>query len=183
MSEKYSIGDYVVYDIYGICKITAIQNLSLISGTPKKNYYVLSPLNVSSSTYYVPVSGEASRERLRLPMSENEIKQLLLRAKNIVFPWAEKRQERLEKANRVLSEGITAELVSMLGCFYNKKKDLEACGKKLSATDENIFFLAEKALKEEFSFSLGIPQDEVSEYIHTFMHSDPGSFSLTKIPS
>jgi RNA polymerase-interacting CarD/CdnL/TRCF family regulator len=170
MSEKYSIGDFVVYDIYGICIVNKIENLSLISGTPKRKYYILSPINSPASTYYVPVSGEAVN-KLRLPMTETEIQQLLLKAKSSSPAWIEKRQERNEYANRILSMGITPDLISLIGCLYNRKKLLENQGKRLCATDENTFSLAEKILREEFAFSLNIPADKVSEYIHTFMES------------
>ena len=49
MSEKYNIGDFVLYDIYGICTVSKIENLSLISGAPKRKYYILSPLNAAAS--------------------------------------------------------------------------------------------------------------------------------------
>lgn len=170
MSEKYNAGDFVVYDTYGICTVNKIENLSLISGTPKRKYYILSPLNSASSTYYVPVSGEAVN-KLRAPMTEAEIQQLLLKAKATSHVWIEKRQERNEYANRILSMGITPELISLIGCLYNRKQLLEAQGKKLSSTDEAIFSLAEKMVKEELAFSLDIPADKVSKYIHTFMES------------
>lgn len=170
MSEKYNIGDFVVYDIYGICTVSKIENLSLISGAPKRKYYILSPLNAASSTYYVPVSGEAVN-KLRAPMTEAEIQQLLLKAKASMPDWIEKRQERNEYTNRILSMGITPELISLIGCLYNRKQLLETQGKKLSSTDENTFALAEKMVKEEFAFSLNISADKVSKYIHTFMES------------
>ena len=48
MSEKYNVSDFVVYDVYGVCKILKIENLSFLSGTPKQSYYILSPLNSSA---------------------------------------------------------------------------------------------------------------------------------------
>lgn len=172
MSEKYNVGDYVVYDVYGVCKILKIENLSFVSGTPKRSYYVLYPLNATASTYYVPVSGETSQQKLRHPMTEEEIGKLLLTAKNTVLQWIEKRQERNDHSNRILSSGITPELISLIGCLYNRKQQLCAMGKKLSSTDESTFAQAEKMVKEEFAFSLGISPDKVSQYIHTFMESN-----------
>ncbi len=171
MSEKYNVGDYVVYDVYGICRISKIEKLTFIKNKPKRDYYVLSPLNADSSTYYVPVSGDAAGDKIRLPMTEDEIRQLLTTAKNTVITWIEKRQERNDSYNRILLSGITPELVSLIGCLYNKKQQLSSVGKKLSSTDESTFFEAEKMVKEEFAFSLNIPTDKVSEYIHTFMES------------
>ena len=99
------------------------------------------------------------------------MQQLLLKAKASMPDWIEKRQERNEYTNRILSMGITPELISLIGCLYNRKQLLETQGKKLSSTDENTFALAEKMVKEEFAFSLNISADKVSKYIHTFMES------------
>jgi RNA polymerase-interacting CarD/CdnL/TRCF family regulator len=169
MLDKYNIGDYVVYDIFGICKIVNIEKLTFTKGTPKTDYYVLSPLNSNISTYYVPTDVNFIKHKLRLPLSKNEIHQLLTDSKNIIINWIDKRQERNDCSNRILSSGITPELISLIVCFYNKKQELISNGKKFSATDENILSLAEKAVKEEFAFSLGINTDSVGEYIYNFM--------------
>ena len=50
-----------------------------------------------------------------------------------------------------------------------KIKSLSEKGKKLSSTDEGLFISAEKLIKEEFAFSLGISPEGVTEYIHAFM--------------
>ena len=171
MSEKYNVGDFVVYDVYGICRIVKIETLSFVKGLPKRDYYVLSPLNAAASTYYIPTKGETPEQKLRLPMTEVQIRQLLLKAKSSELEWIEKRQERTDFSNRILSSGITPELISLIGCLYSRKQQLEAQGKKLCSTDENTFALAEKMVKEEFAFSLSIPAEKVSEYIHTFMES------------
>ncbi len=169
MSEKYSIGDFVVYDVYGICKIDRIENISFTKREPKRNYYVLSPVNAPTSTYYVPISKDVTDKKLRLPMSENEIQFLLSTAKNSDIEWIENRQIRAEKFNHILSQGISTDLLKLIGCIYNRKTLLAQQGKKLSATDERFFTTAENMLKEEFSFSLGIPAIDVTEYIHNFM--------------
>lgn len=171
MQSKYFPGTFVVYDIYGICKVNKIENISFSKGTPKRPYYVLSPLNTPSSTYYVPITNEVLSNRLRLPMSEKEIKALLERSRNINIKWIENRHERNETFSKILSSGISEELICLIGCLYKKRLALTQSGKKLCSTDENIFKTAEKMLKEEFAFSLGIPCEEVTDYIHNFTES------------
>ena len=172
MSEKYTVGTFVVYDIYGICKIDRIEKLSFSKDTPKKDYYVLSPLNSQSSTYYLPVSNSGACQKLRLPMTEAQIQELLIEAKKADIQWIERRQERADLSNRILAGGISPELVRLVGCLYEKHKAISEQGKKLSSTDEHFFLSAENMLKEEFSFSLGIPAEEVSQYIHKFMTAE-----------
>ena len=169
MSEKYNAGDFIVYDVYGICKIERLEKFSFSKAIPKEDYYVLHPINAPTSTYYVPVTGEVAIKKLRRPMSEIHIKALLLEALNLNLSWIEKRQQRTEYFYHVLSEGISAELICLIGCLYKKREELLSKGKKLSSTDENFFKAAENMVKEEFSFSLGIPDKKVSMYIHNFM--------------
>ena len=169
MSAEFNIGDFVVYDVYGICKILRTENISFSKGTPKTAYYVLSPVNAPSSTYYIPLSGEIAAQKLRPPMTEKEIQALLLESRKFSPDWIEKRQERHDYANRILSAGITPELISLIGCLYNRNQQLEAQGKKLNSTDNNIFLSAEKMVREEFSFCLDIAPEDVSRYIHDFM--------------
>ena len=174
MKPEYKPDTCVVYDTYGICKVNKIDNISFSKGTPKRPYYILSPLNSPSSTYYVPITNEALQNKLRLPMTEPEIKDLLKRSQSHSVKWIENRQERNEAFSRILSHGITEELICLVGCLYKRRLDLSKRGKKLSSTDEGFFSAAEKMLREEFAFSLEISPDEVTEYIHTFMSEAQG---------
>lgn len=172
MQTEYKPDTCLVYDTYGICKVLRIENISFSKGTPKRPYYVLSPLNAPASTYYVPVGNEALQKKLRLPMTENDINALLQKSQKCSVKWIENRQERNETFGRILSAGITEELICLIGCLYERRCELSEKGKKLSSTDEGFFASAEKMVKEEFAFSLGISPDEVTEYIHSFMRSN-----------
>ena len=169
MSTEYKAGTYVVYDSYGICKISGIEKISFSRNSPKQNYYVLSPIGSTSSTYYVPVSGQVADKKIRLPMTELQIKSILSEALCDELKWIDNRQARLECFSRILSSGISADLVRLIRCIFIRREHLIACGKKLSSTDETVFSSAEKMLKEEFAFSLGISPDDVTEYIRNFI--------------
>ena len=169
MQTEYKVGTYLVYDTYGICKLTETENISFSKGTPKKPYYILSPLNSPSSTYYVPVGNEAAQKKLRLPLTEKEIRSLLEKSLDCHINWIENRQERNDTFGRILSLGITTELIALIVCLFERKTELSEKGKKLSSTDEGFFISAEKLIKEEFAFSLGISPEGVTEYIHAFM--------------
>lgn len=169
MEKKYYIGDYLVYDTYGICKITAIKKAALLKAMPARKYYVLAPVNSPSSTFYVPTDNEIAIAKLRKPMTEKEIRELLSAAKKEKILWIENRQLRSESFHRVTDEGISPKLISLIGCLYERRQQLSLSGKKLSGTDEAIFAMAEKLVREEFAFSLDIPGEEVSQYIHKLM--------------
>ena len=94
MAQKYKIGECVIYDTYGICKITEIKQMSFMRSIPKQEYYVLSVLNSPSSTYYLPTQGVLAETKLRYAMTEDEIKALLSSAKECEIGWIDARQER-----------------------------------------------------------------------------------------
>ena len=169
MQTEFKVGTCLVYDTYGICKVTGIENMSFSKGTPKRLYYVLSPLSSPASTYYVPAGNEALQKKLRLPLAEDEIKALLENSLSCSISWIENRQERNDVFGRILHSGITPELIALIACLFERKMSLAEKGKKLSSTDEGLFTSAEKMVREEFAFSLGISSEAVTEYIHAFM--------------
>lgn len=169
MKEIYPEGTFLVYDTYGICEIKSVKKMAFTKSAPFKTYYVLSPLNSPSSTFYVPVDNEElCSSKLRAPMSEQEIKKLLDKSKDVSVDWIDNRQNRNENFHRILDGGITAELLALIRCLYSRKKKLSADGKKLSGTDEGFFSSAEKLVREEFAFSLGIDSDKVTDYIQNY---------------
>lgn len=165
-------GSYVVYDTYGICKVNEIKGLSLVKGSPVEEYYVLTPLNSGSSTYYVPLKSEAALNKFRPPLTKKEIEELLVSSRNKKVLWTENRQARNEHFQNILASGLSSELLELIGCLLRKKAQLPEKGKKLSYTDEGFLVAAEKLINEEFSFSLGIPVEAVGEYILSFINSE-----------
>ncbi len=169
MSEKYTAGTFLVYDTYGICKINEVKTMSFMKNTPRQTYYVLSPLNSPNSTFYLPVDSDAACHKLREPLTEVQIKELLLKSSEIQPDWIDNRQTRNENFRRILDGGITAELIALISCLYTRKLALIEKGKKLSGTDEGIFASAEKLVKEEFAFSLKIDPESVAGYIKAYL--------------
>ena len=169
MHSNYKVGTYLIYDTFGICKLDKIENLSFSKGTPKRPYYVLSPLNSPSSTYYVPVTNNAQTTKLRPPMTEKEIKALLEKSRSLNIKWIENRQERNENFGKILASGISEELICLISCLYSRSSALSELGKTLSSTDKDFLVTAEKMVAEEFAFSLGILPEEVPGYINSFM--------------
>lgn len=171
MKEMYREGTFLVYDTYGICEIKNVKKMNFAKGTPLKTYYVLSPLNSPASTFYLPVENEELCEKLRPPMSEENIKRLLDESRSVSVDWIDNRQNRNENFHRILDAGITSELLALIKCLYSRRQTLSQQGKKLSGTDEGYFNSAEKLVKEEFAFSLGIDPERVTEYIQEYFNN------------
>lgn len=165
MENQFKAGDHIVYDTYGICEITEVKKMTLVSGTPFQPYYVLRPLSAGHSTYYVPCENEALCNKMRLPMNKEKINELLAESVLSSVKWIENRQLRSEKAREIIRNGVTPDLIALIRCLYERKLSLKENGKALSATDESLLSSCEKLVSEELSFSLDIPIDEVAGYI------------------
>ena len=165
MENQFKAGEYIVYDTYGICEITEVKKMTLVSGTPFQPYYVLRPLSAGHSTYYVPCENETLCNKMRLPMNKEKINELLTESISSSVKWIENRQLRSEKAREIIRNGVTPDLIALIRCLYERKLSLKENGKALSATDESLLSSCEKLVNEELSFSLNIPVGEVAGYI------------------
>lgn len=166
--ERLSAGEIIVYDVYGLCRIKEIKSMSFMKSEPERDYYVLEPLEKGNSLYYIPVESESALAKLRRTLTKKELDEILSQAKGTDFQWIENRQLRSDAFRSILYGGITPELVSLIKCIYCRKKTLSEKGKKLSASDENVFSCAEKLLNEEFAYVLGIKKEQVSDYISSY---------------
>ncbi len=174
MSNAYEIGSAVVYDVYGVCTVKDVRPMSFFSGQKKENYYVLVPHNNSTATYYVPVDKDRTGKKLRTPLTEKEIRELLVKAKGCECSWIENRQQRSERYRQITDKGISPDLLALIRCLYERKEELNKKGKTLSATDEAVFACAGRLVNEEFAYSLKIPGDDVEKYIQNFIgNEDP----------
>lgn len=171
MAEVFEIGSAVVYDVYGVCKVNEVKMMSFSRERKMEKYYVLSPLNSSVSTYYVPVNSEMTSKKLRAPLTKEQIHGILSQARDCDYSWIDNRQLRSDSYHRILREGICPDLVALIRCLFERKAELTQKGKSLAATDEGVLSSAEKLINEEFAFSLGIKNEEVSNYIQKYFES------------
>lgn len=168
--KRFNVGEYVIYDVYGVCEVKGIESKSFFSGAPLQEYYVLGVRSSPGSTYYVPVNNESLCSKIRYPLTKEEIHCLLQKSADSECGWIDDRRVRVETFQSIIQNGVSAELVALIRCIYEKKSDKKSEGKKLSATDESMFSAAENMLRQEFAFSLGIDVSDVSEYIGTFFN-------------
>ncbi len=169
MAEKFRENDILVYGSYGLCRMVGIKNTSFIYGVPQQDYYTLVPLSNASSTYYVPVENEKAVSKLRFPLSEEQIKDMLAESKETDIQWIENRQLRSDTFGGILNKGVSPELVALVSCFRFREETLSQQGKSISTTDEMIFNSARELLFEEISYGLGIEKDKAEEYIAAFL--------------
>ncbi len=165
-TKLYKIGDMVMYGTNGICAVTDIQKMMFPMETEERTYYVLKPVSTRNSTLFVPEDNEQLMSKVRHLLSREEIDAAIVQSDKSA-KWIEDRNARFTYFNSVLKSANPKELLSVIRCIYLRKQDVLASGKKMASADETVLASAEKLVREEFAYSLGIPEADVGEYIRT----------------
>ena len=160
---NFNVNDTVVYGTSGVCKIVNIEEKDFM-GT-KKNYFVLKPIKSDSSTYFVPTNNETLIAKMRKLLSEKEINELIDSMANEPANWIDNDNERREKYKNIISKGNHTELIKMIKAIFFEKKEREAIGKRLHASDERFLKDAEQILHGEFQYVLNFNEDQLLTYI------------------
>lgn len=161
MFEK---GSLMIYDTTGVCRV---EDIGVPAGLPvankDKKYYKLAPV-FGTGTIYIPVD---TKVFMRPVISKSE-------AENLIRKIPEIREDICDTHNqKVLEDHYKAslmtheceDLIQLIKTVYMKKKNLERTGKKTGKTDTQYMKRAKTLLHEELSIALGIPVDEVEDYI------------------
>lgn len=155
--------EYVVYGSKGVCRITDITQMKM-PGTPKdRMYYVLEPIQNTSSKVYLPVDND--KAVIRSIMTQEEAKALLDSIPEVEFlavPDEKKRELCYKEAMRSCSGHAW---ISMLKTLYSRRRERISMGKKITALDEKYMRAAEHELVDELSLSLELTQEEVEAYL------------------
>ncbi len=157
------INSLVVYGGNGVCKVEDLreENLNGIN----RMFYILKPLGIKNSTFYIPADSEKLLEKVHKLISADEIMDLINEMPSEDTIWIDDDRARTTKNKSMLATGDRRQLVQLTKTLYQRKNELESKGKKLRSSDETIMKNAEHLLFEEFALVLGIGQEEVLDYI------------------
>ena len=159
----FNINDVIVYGSNGVCKIEGIENKELM-GT-RKQYFVLKPIKSNASTYFVPTENNRLLAKMKSLLSKEEINELIDSMVKEKANWIANESERKEKYRSIISDGNRLELIKMIKSIFIQKKEREANGKRLHASDERFFRDAERLLYGEFEYVLNLSEDQLMTYI------------------
>ena len=159
----YKEGDHVVYGSHGVCAVSELKQMAF--GSEHKDYYVLSPINDRRSTIYVPVDSENLVGQMKKVLTKEEIDELLYSVEPGHFEWIPSDSERKAFCALTLKNGDRLEMMHMIDMLCLHREEMKGQKKHFHVTDEKFLREAEKLLHDEFSFVLGIPVNEVSDYI------------------
>lgn len=161
MFEK---GSLLIYDTVGVCRV---EDIGIPSGIPvsdkEKKYYKLAPV-FGSGTIYIP---EDTKVFMRPVITKEEAELLLAKIPEIREDICDTRNQKVleDHYKASLQSHECEDLIQLIKTVYLKKQNLEKSGKKTGKTDQQYMKRAQSLLHEELSIALGIPVEEVEDYI------------------
>lgn len=159
----FDIGDEVVHGADGICSVVDISTVQ-IDGVPRDRlYYFLKSKDQNDGMIYVPY--ENGGNVMRHALDAKQAEELVTSIRDIeLLPDTDDRSR--EQLYRKCIKGRDCRcLVSIIKTLYIRNRDRVAMGRKASMLDERYLKQAEEILYAELSNALGIPEEEMREYI------------------
>ena len=156
----FSIGDAVVYRAEGVCDVVDIRKESFGAHTDGDDYYILSPRNDANSSIYVPVHNEKLTALMRPILTRGEIFALVESLCADRLDWPTESRARNALFRQILSLGDRRELIVLVLTVHERLLETIALGKKPGSIETNALSRACKLLRDEFSLSIPLPNDE-----------------------
>lgn len=159
----FKTGDFIIFGGYGVCEVTHIGSLDIDGVSKDRLYYTLRPYYSKGSVLYTPVDNQ--KELIRPIMSQEEAQELIKDITSIDYLWVNDERKREREYKEALHSCDCRELIKIIKTIYMRKKRRTESGKALTAIDKKYFSMAEENLYGELAVSLGIPKEEVKDYI------------------
>lgn len=162
----FTIGDYLVYGVSGVCSVKAIGS-SPFDKTDSRQYYALQPYYESEeSVIWTPVDNDAVL--IRPLFSKDDLENALrgIPALEQITVPAEK--ARRETYRRIFGQQMPGDHLRILKTVSARRKTLGAARKRLPDVDLDFEAKAKRCLYAEISLVFGIGNSEARELVRTF---------------
>lgn len=160
----FKINELVVYGNEGVCRIEDVRNIDMAGIDNNKLYYILNPIYSPGKIVYAPIDTKvimrnviSSENALKLIDQIHEIDVEEINNTNL--------RELNDFYKSLINSHKCRDLFKLIRTVYAKEKDAAKNKKKLGQTDKNYMKVAEELLHGEFAAALGIPKDDVKNYI------------------
>ncbi len=158
--KEYKVGDYLVHESSGVCKVCEIKEQALQGKGSEKLYYSLEPVFSRGSHILTPVD---TKVRIRDVTSVAEFDALLDRVPSMEVIVEENSRVRAEIYKAQISLFDNDALARVLKTVYLRKVQRLASGKKVMSSDEKVMQIAGKKLFEEMAFARKCEVAEVED--------------------
>lgn len=157
----YEQSQYVVYRSTEICQIGE-RVKRCFDGKNEVEYVTLQPTD-SKGLYYIPA--EKLKDCTRPLLSRDEILALIDEMPSINGSWIDEKNDRKQSFTEAVKSGDYRLILPMLSAIYTERQRRSEHGKHLPAADEKAYETAISLLHKEAAYSLGIPQEDIEEFI------------------
>ena len=161
----YQLGEFVVYGVHGVCRVSQIQERRVDRMT--QQYLVLEPIGRGGSQYLVPMHNPAAMSKLSPLMTPQELEDLLSSESVKTDCWIPEENRRKQSYRELSGSASREKLMQTVHTLYERKKSLQTQGKKLHICDDNFLHDAEKVLSGEIEAVLGIGNQEALQYLRS----------------
>ena len=157
-------GDLVVYGPTGVCRVEAVTCPKPAPGEKERPYYQLRPLH-QDGVIYTPA--DQAKIPIRPVISAQEADALIDEISSIhaTAYHAPSLQLLSRHYQELVRTGSCRDLAELVMSVYVKRQQAMAKGRRAGAVDERFAKQAQQLLHSELSVALGIPCEEVPDYI------------------
>ena len=151
----FQAGDYLVYGLEGVCRVTAVGPVRL-SGVPRdKLYYTLAPCG-RQDAIYIPVDSPVF---MRAPLTREELEALLeaLPGLELCPDLPADAKQLAPYYQEIIQSHDLRRVLQLYKTLLCKQRQLTGSRRALSVTDMRFFKQAETMLCGEFAFVLDVP--------------------------
>ena len=159
----FQVGDYLVHEGSGVCRIEDIDDMELMGKGSRKTYYCMSPVFKAGAKVFTPIVG--STVRLRPVAGKDTISRIIDNIGDIECINETNERALQEKIKEVMAEFTPESMARVVKTVLIRKWNRLASGKKVMAMDEKVLNLAGRKLYEEMAFAL---DEDVSYAQHRF---------------
>lgn len=157
-------GELLVYGTTGVCRMEGITRLDQTGPNKNKQYYVLKPL-FQDGVIYSPVDHQKVPIRSVITREEADALIDLIPTLQVEACRAPTLQALSQYYQTAIRSHDCKDLMELMMSLYIKRQQAEAQNRHLGMVDERYMKQAERLLHGEFSAALGIPFEEVPDYI------------------
>ncbi len=177
----FEVGQLIVYGSTGVCRVKEITTMN-VDDDEERLYYLLEPLFQDCS---IATPAENPKVYMRPILTREEANALIDKIPTLQAEafHSHALREVAEHYESVINAHDCVELVELTMSIYAKKRYAEEHKRKFGSVDEHFMKRAEELLFGELSASLGIPKNEVPEYIARRLHSATLSESVAETQS
>ena len=159
----FSIGDYMVYGINGVCLVQDIC-ASPFDKKDTRTFYLLKPLGASSgSVIYTPTDNE--QVPMRPLMTKEQAEGLIGRMSELEPLEIPTEKMRRDLYRQAMHSCDPEQYVRLIKTVYRRRMDMMQQHKRLSETDSDFERNAKLSLYHELSVVLDVQFGEVEQYL------------------